>query len=146
MKAYMVEKMKERKENYLRKIQFAQDNIKSVKMWLTGITLEKFLDDKKTRYAVFKAFQEVVETCMDLAAMLVKDRGIPPKDDYTNLEKLREEKVISGEMEDILAEANGLHKWIIHRYNKLDEAEAYKAMLRLITPLEGFIGVVKKWI
>ncbi|MEX2724312.1 MAG: DUF86 domain-containing protein [Candidatus Freyarchaeota archaeon] len=138
--------MKERKESYLRKIQSIQENIKSVKEWLAETTLEKFLGDKKTRLAVFKAFQEVVETCMDLVAILVKDCGIPPKDDYTNLEKLREEKVISDEMEDILAEANGLRNWIIHRYNKLDEAEAYKAMLRLITPLEGFIGVVKKWI
>ncbi|MGQ9722955.1 MAG: type VII toxin-antitoxin system HepT family RNase toxin [Candidatus Jordarchaeum sp.] len=138
--------MKERKESYLRKIQSIQENIKSVKEWLVETTLEKFLGDKKTRLAVFKAFQEVVETCMDLAAMLVRDRGVPPKDDYTNLETLREEKVISDKMEDILAEANGLRNWIIHRYNKLEEEEAYKAMLRLITPLEGFIGVVKKWI
>ncbi|MEM2959365.1 MAG: DUF86 domain-containing protein, partial [Candidatus Jordarchaeaceae archaeon] len=115
--------MKERKESYLRKIQSIQENIKSVKEWLAETTLEKFLGDKKTRLAVFKAFQEVVETCMDLVAILVKDCGIPPKDDYTNLEKLREEKVISDEMEDILAEANGLRNWTIHRYNKLDEAE-----------------------
>lgn len=141
----MVE-MKERKESYLRKIQSIQENIKSVKEWTAETTLETFLDDKKTRFAVFKAFQEVVETCMDLAAMLVKDRGIPPKDDYTNLETLREEKVISDKMEDILGEANGLRNWIIHRYNKLDEAEAYKAILRLIRPLEEYIGVVKKWI
>ncbi len=141
----MVE-IKERKESYLRKIQSIQENIKSVKEWTAETTLETFLGDKKTRFAVFKAFQEVVETCMDLAAMLVKDRGVSPKDDYTNLETLREEKIISDKVEDILGEANGLRNWIIHRYNKLEEAEAYKAILRLIGPIEDYIGVVKKWI
>lgn len=141
----MVE-MKERKESYLRKIQSIQENIKSIKEWMMETTLEAFLRDKKTRFAVFKAFQEVVETCMDLAAMMVKDRGIPPKDDYKNLETLREEKIISDKMENILSEANGLRNWIIHRYNKLNDAEAYNEIQKLIEPIEDFIGVVKKWI
>jgi uncharacterized protein YutE (UPF0331/DUF86 family) len=84
----MVE-MKERKESYLRKIQSIQENIKSIKEWMTETNLEVFLRDKKTRFAVFKAFQEVVEICMDLVAMMVKDSGIPPKDDYKNLETQR---------------------------------------------------------
>ncbi|MEM2144781.1 MAG: DUF86 domain-containing protein [Candidatus Jordarchaeaceae archaeon] len=138
--------MKERKESYLRKIQSIQENIKSIKEWMMETTLEAFLRDKKTRFAVFKAFQEVVETCMDLAAMMVKDRGIPPKDDYKNLETLREEKIISDKMENILSEANGLRNWIIHRYNKLNDAEAYNEIQKLIEPIEDFIGVVKKWI
>ncbi|WXG42064.1 MAG: DUF86 domain-containing protein [Candidatus Freyarchaeum deiterrae] len=138
--------MKERKESYLRKILSIQENIKSVKEWTAETNLEEFLGDKKTRFAVFKAFQEVVETCMDLAAMLIKDRGIPPEDDYTNLEKLREEKVISEKMRDILSEANGLRNWVIHRYNKLNDSEAYNEILKLIGPVEEFVGVVKKWI
>ncbi|MEM3525939.1 MAG: DUF86 domain-containing protein [Candidatus Jordarchaeaceae archaeon] len=138
--------MKERKESYLRKIQSIQENIKSIKEWMVETNLEVFLRDKKTRFAVFKAFQEVVETCMDLAAMMVKDRGIPPKDDYTNLETLREEKIISETMKNTLSEANGLRNWIIHRYNKLNDAEAYNEIQKLIEPVENFIGVVKKWI
>lgn len=142
---HMVE-TKDWKESYLRKIRSIQENLKSVKEWMAETNLEAFLRDKKTRFAVFKAFQEVVETCMDLAAMLVKDRGIPPKDDYKNLETLREEKVLSDKMEDILSEANGLPNWIIHRYNNLDDAEAYREIQKLIAPVEDFIGVVKKWI
>ncbi|MEM3587634.1 MAG: DUF86 domain-containing protein [Candidatus Jordarchaeaceae archaeon] len=138
--------MKERKESYLRKIQSIQENIKSIKEWMVETNLEVYLRDKKTRFAVFKAFQEVVETCMDLAAMMVKDRGIPPKDDYTNLETLREEKIISETMKNTLSEANGLRNWIIHRYNKLNDAEAYNEIQKLIEPVENFIGVVKKWI
>nr|MDO8080914.1 DUF86 domain-containing protein [Candidatus Freyarchaeota archaeon] len=49
-------------------------------------------------------------------------------------------------MEDILSEANGLRNWIIHRYNKLDDAEAYSEIQKLIAPVEDFIGVVRKWI
>lgn len=139
-------KTKKRRESYLRKIQSFRENIKLVREWTEETTVEDFLSDKKTRYAVFKAFQEVVEACMDLAAMLVKDRGIPPTDDYTNLEKLREEKIISDEMKDYLGEANGLRNWITHKYNKLDEEKAYRAILRLVGPLEEFMGVVKKWI
>jgi uncharacterized protein YutE (UPF0331/DUF86 family) len=49
-------------------------------------------------------------------------------------------------MGNILSEANGLRNWIIHRYNKLNDAEAYNEIEKLIDPIEDFVGVVKKWI
>ena len=94
--------------------------------WLEPISVEEFISDAKTRYASYKAFQEIIEALMSISAMNVKDIGEEPKDDYTNLETLVKHKVISLDQSDSLASANSLRNWIIHRYNNINDSIAYE--------------------
>jgi hypothetical protein len=43
--------------------------------WLEEVSSEVFLRDDKTMLASYKAFQEAVEACMDLAAIDVQGSG-----------------------------------------------------------------------
>ncbi len=56
---------------------------------------EDFFFDEKTKLACYKALQEIIEACMDIVAMIVKDINEIPKDDYTNILLLEEKKFIS---------------------------------------------------
>ncbi len=57
---------------------------------------------------------------MDIIAMLLKDLGLRVEDDYLNIEKLVELKVIDEKLGERLKMCNGLRNWLVHRYNKID--------------------------
>ena len=54
--------------------------------WRKLTMLSRIGEYEKTKLATYKAFQEIVEACMDIVAMMCKDSKIPPQDDYTNQE------------------------------------------------------------
>ena len=108
--------------------------------------VEEFISDAKTRYASYKAFQEIIDALMDISAMIVKDIGEDPKDDYTNLETLVKHKVISLDRSVSLASANSLRNWITHRYNKINDSVAYERMLDLIEDIESIVEAFTNWV
>jgi uncharacterized protein YutE (UPF0331/DUF86 family) len=79
-----------------------------------------WITDEVTERAALYALQICIESEMDIIAMKVKDSGLVVEDDYTNIEKLIHEKVISFEEGELLKEFNGMRNAIVHKYNKLD--------------------------
>ncbi len=47
------------------------------------------------QFAIYHAFQIILEIVGDLTAMVVKDLQVIPKDDYINIEFLEKENTIS---------------------------------------------------
>ena len=56
-----------------------------------------------------------------MVAMLIKDLGIPVKDDELNISTLVKERNINLELGEKLKKANGLRNILVHRYNEVDE-------------------------
>ena len=104
------------------------------------------MEDKKTRLATYKAFQEVVEACADICAMMLKDSKLLVNDDYTNIEKLAEKRMITRSIADSLKEANGLRNRLIHEYNGLSMSIAFESIISLIPRLREFCKGVKDWL
>lgn len=75
----------ERRLRYQTKITWIQDRSDCIETWLSETELKKGFSDTKTVLAIFKAYQEVVEACMDLIAMYLRDCDTPPLDDYSNI-------------------------------------------------------------
>ncbi|MCD6485387.1 MAG: DUF86 domain-containing protein [Candidatus Odinarchaeota archaeon] len=136
----------DREKKYRNEFNKIYKNMQLLSEWLKPVSAEEFISDAKTRYASYKAFQEIIEALMDISAMIVKDIGEEPKDDYTNLETLVKHKVISLEQSDTLASANSLRNWIIHRYNKINDSVAYERMLDLIKNIEDIVEVFTSWL
>ncbi len=67
---------------YVDKLNHLEERLGDILEWI-----DEAPDDKKSRLAVYKAAQEAVEAVCDVIAMFLKDSGIPPKDDYTNIER-----------------------------------------------------------
>jgi len=134
----------DRLKRYWDKINLISKRSDEIRKW-TGIRSEDFIGDEKTKLATYKAFQEVVETSMDVVAMICKDLKIPPKDDYTNI-KILKTKISFDDIEKTLIEANGLRNRIVHRYNTMDDLLAFKSMKEILPEISKFIEGVKKWI
>ena len=78
----------DRLKRYWDKINLVSKRSTQINEW-TAVSLNDFSTDEKTKLATYKAFEEIVEACMDIVAMMCKDLKIPPKDDYTNIELLK---------------------------------------------------------
>lgn len=121
-----------REKRYKEKFELARERIEDVEILLGDF------DNKFSRLACYKAFQELVESIFDIIAMLLKDHGKTVEDDYTNVEKL-ERIAINKKDADILREANGLRNRIIHRYNRVDDMIAKQSIENLLPHLKNLL-------
>jgi uncharacterized protein YutE (UPF0331/DUF86 family) len=133
---------RKRKDRYFEKINFLLKRNGQIKEWaLEYENIEKERSEK-TLLAIYKAFQESIEGCLDIVAMMCRDSDLIVKDDYTNIERVIED----GDIRDILIRANGLRNRIIHLYNKTDEILALEGMKELLPGIEKFGEKAKEWI
>lgn len=137
--------MEGRLRRYLDKIEMISKRSSEVEEW-TRLEVQDFIKDEKTKLATYKAFQEIVEASFDIVAMVLKDVGVPPKDDHTNAKLLMQKGVIDEKMAGLLAESNGLRNRLVHGYNILDEKRALDSIRRLIPGIREFKERVREWL
>ncbi len=133
----------QRARRYRDKLDLIVLRAEQAQTWLDEDLPEVFLGDDKTKLATYKAFQESVEASLDLVAMICKDQGLNPQDDYGNLEKLAD---LSDSSRMVLKEANGLRNHLIHRYNRRDDRIARESMVDLLPGILAFVGEVEAWL
>lgn len=102
-------------------------------------------DEEKTRLALYKAFQEIVEAFFDIISMKLVELKIPPKDDYTNILLIEEKGLIDKETSNILRSANGLRNRLIHSYNKLSDRLALESIKTLLPKLAKIRKDLESW-
>jgi len=134
----------ERLRRYIDKIEHIEERMEDIRTWLNEVEGVGEMD-KKTRLAVYKAMQEVVEASTDVVAMILKDEGKLPKDDYTNIEKIFGLDIIDTRIKEALKEADGLRNRLVHEYNELNDEIALESIQELLVPIEEFMEMVKKW-
>ena len=128
---------------YKEKLDMVFKRAGQVQEWMWEVSEEEFLEDDKTKLAIYKAFQEAVEASLDLVAMMCKDLGITSQDDYSNLEKLTS---LSAQSREILIEANGLRNHLVRRYNRRDDLLAMQSMKDLEGGIVAFGEEVEGWL
>ncbi len=136
----------ERIGRYKDKLNVITERKQDIEEWISGFDSSDFVADKKTRLAVYKAFQEIVEASFDIASMICKDLKIVPKDDYTNIDMLLGKKIINNSIKNALSESNGLRNRLVHRYNGLDDSLAFDSIVGHLTAISDFSEVIEKWL
>jgi uncharacterized protein YutE (UPF0331/DUF86 family) len=134
----------ERANRYKDKLDLIYERIEDVEKWTYNYDASG--TDKKTRFAVYKAFQELTEASFDIIAMACKDSGIIPKDDYENIDALLNRKIIDSGIRNALSEANGLRNRLVHRYNSLDDRIASESIQALLPNFNYFAEVISEWL
>jgi uncharacterized protein YutE (UPF0331/DUF86 family) len=102
---------------YLKKIEILERELEFIQS-------HEIMDEVTERAALY-ALQICIESGMDIIAMKVKDSGLVVEDDYTNIEKLIQENVISLKEGELLKEFNGIRNAIVHKYNRLERILIY---------------------
>lgn len=135
----------ERAKRYKDKLNFILEKVNDIEEW-TSVDISDFISDKKTRLAVYKAFQELVEASFDIVAMACRDSRIISKDDYANIEALYQKNIIEEGLKNALVESNGLRNRLVHRYNTLDDTMAFESIQTLLSDFKYFTEVMEKWL
>jgi len=117
--------MEESLGRYKDKLNLISERVGDIDSWIPQTEVQ-FLADKKTRLAIYKAFQEAVESCLDVVAMMCRDLKIMPKEDYANVEEICKKGIIKSELKDALLRASGLRNILVHRYNVVDDRIAFR--------------------
>ncbi len=133
----------ERAKRYKDKSNIVIKRSNQIETWVQDIHSSQFLEDDRTKLAIYRAFQEAVEACMDIMAMLCKENNIVPRDDYSNIENLG---LIDGKTKAALFQANGLRNRLVHRYNQTDDQLALQGIKALLPELLDFVEMVELWI
>lgn len=102
--------------------------------------------DPKSRLASYKALQEAAEALMDAVAMMVKDDGHVPKDDYENLAIAEAHGLLTSEGTATLREFNGLRNRLVHEYTGITDTVAFDSAERLLPQAERTLQEVKDWL
>jgi len=139
---------KERITRYKEKEEHFNKIFEKLKKWTSDINVNEFLTktNLEKQFAIYHAYQIIIEIITDLAAMVVKDLKILPKDDYVNINILAENDIISVRLATKIKDANGLRNRIVHNYNGLANDIAYKSILTTINDVEKYIEAIKNWI
>ncbi|MBD3197803.1 MAG: DUF86 domain-containing protein [Candidatus Lokiarchaeota archaeon] len=91
---------KDRLKRYKEKLEYLDKTIKHLRDWTLNVEENEFTNEVELqkRYSIYHAFQILVEIVSDLAAILLKDENIIPKDGYSNLDVLNEKEIINFEI------------------------------------------------
>lgn len=101
-----------RKQRYRQKINFITEKINDIP--------EPFDTQIKIDATLYRV-QTTIDACMDIIAMLVKDKGRDVGDDYINIHILQKLKVFDKKLSEDFATLNGLRNAIVHKYNSFEE-------------------------
>ncbi len=145
---YYYKMEEERIKRYNDKLEYFNKTITNLEDWTKDIDVKKFTQNLELlkQYGIYHAFQILLEIITDVIAMIVKDSNTIPKDDYSNVDILKNKNIISSSLATKVQEANGLRNRIVHDYNGLDDNIAYKSILECIQSLKQFNEEARGWL
>jgi uncharacterized protein YutE (UPF0331/DUF86 family) len=129
--------MKERIERYKDKINYIVRNVESI---------QKDAESELELGGIFYGLHTAIEASMDVVAMLLKDMGEVVEDDYSNIMRLEEIGIISVDLADRLRKCNGLRNYLVHRYNRVDDAIALDSRSEVRDIFYEFIEIVERFL
>jgi len=99
----------------------------------------------KTRAACERYFEKIVEAVVDLAFLIIKDKGFRiPEEDKEAFDILSREKVISEELAEKFKDAKGMRNIIAHEYGSVDDEIVFHAITEDIKKdVKEFIKSIK---
>jgi len=119
------------------RIDFIEKNLKNKKEFLKNRILKK---------AIYKEFQETVEIVFDIISLITKKLGYFNEDDYSNLEKVKDEINLSEKTVKIIKKAKGLRNVLVHEYDEIIDALAFDSIKRFLPEIKEFYKKIKVWI
>ncbi len=135
-------------QRYKEKEEYFSKLMTKLKEWTKDLNVNDFVTSLglKDQFSIYHAYQIILELTTDLAAMVIKDLKLIPKDDYVNMDLLAENKIISKELAYNLKQANGLKNRVVHSYNGLDEEMAFKDIQKYYDYLKKYKEALDKWL
>lgn len=113
-------------ERVLEKLQEARASVEIVKANMPANAGE-FLGMGLAKDGIYKNIEFAIQNIIDICAILVKDFELPiPKEEADIFRELGEHGIISKSAQSIIIRMRGFRNFLVHRYGKIDDSQAYK--------------------
>ena len=119
-----------------------RDKINHIIDYIKDLPIEP--QNELEKRGIFYSLQTSIESMIDLIAMLVKDLGIPIKDDITNISEIVKLRKLNSEMGENLKRANGLRNILVHRYNEVDDQIILNSVKEIKDLLYNWLNAVEE--
>ena len=129
-----------------------EDKIKDIKTYIKQLsiikpnTFKEYEKDFKTRAACERYFEKIAEAIVDLATLMIKEKGLPtPEEDYEAFETLEKEEIIDSKLAKKLRDMKGMRNIIAHQYGSVDDELMYVAVSKEIeNDAKMFLKIIDK--
>ena len=112
-----------------------KDKIKEIEKFLEELmsimpnSFEEYLNDYKAKAACERYAEKIIESLVDLAFILIKEKNLPkPEDDQEAFEMLKNEKIISDELLKKLKDAKSMRNFLAHEYGKVNDEIIFESI------------------
>ncbi len=116
------------------------DKIREIEDYLSELdeimpqNFHEYKIDLKTKAACERYFEKIMEAVVDLAFLMIKDKGYKiPEEDKEAFDILANEKIIPQELSIRLKEAKGMRNIIAHEYGKTDDELIFHSITEELT-------------
>ena len=107
--------------------------------------LEDILSDEDIQDLVNRRMQVAIETCIDIATMLVACLQLKRSDEAGDVfRELARAKILTSELAEKMAKAVGFKNVLVHEYVKIDYKKVFRAKNENLDDLRKFAGEVVK--
>jgi len=130
----------------------ATDKLSELQNYLTELTafmpkdFKEYLKDMKTKAACERYFEKIIEAAVDLAFIIIKDKGLKvPEDDKESFDVLADDRIITPDLASRLKDAKGMRNIIAHQYGTVDDEIVFHSITEeLVKDVSEFVSACKK--
>lgn len=129
-----------------------KDKIKEIEKYLDELgsivpsNLREYKQNFEKKAACERYFEKVVEAVVDLAFLMIKNKGLRiPEEDKKAFDILAGEEIISKELAAKLKDAKGMRNILSHQYGHIDDEIVFESITEeLDRDVKEFIGCMQK--
>ena len=106
----------------------------------------EYKTDVKTRAACERFFEKIVEGLVDLAFLVIKEKGLKtPEEDKEAFDILAGARIISPKSGIGLKQARGMRNILAHDYGRIDDSLVFESLsTEIIRDATAFLAAIKK--
>ncbi len=107
--------------------------------------VEDYIEDHKTKAACERYFEKITEAIVDIAFLIIKERGYKiPDEDKLAFDILSSVKIIPVELAQRLKNAKGMRNILAHEYGRVDDQIVFEALHEFFEDdIMQFIHIIK---
>jgi len=112
-----------------------------------GITFEEFREDTDAQWIIERGLEIASSAILDIGNHILAGAYQTSVEEYEQiLEKLREKRVISGDLYRELRGLGGFRNILVHGYLNLDLELVYEHYKKALDTFPRFIGEIERWL
>lgn len=114
---------------------------------MQNISLESYLHDEKSQHIVERAFQQSIQSCIDIGARIISQSNFQVPDNYHEIfDILAKEKIISGSLCKKMKEMVGFRNALVHEYRWIRNEEVYRHLQKSLDTVKAFAECIVKYL